>query len=303
MRGSAAKIQVAGFNDLFPDEENKSVGQILELPISDLYDFHDHPFHVRDDEKMQETVDSVAKYGVLVPGIARPRPAGGYEVVAGHRRKHASGLAGKNTMPIIVKDLNDDEAIIIMVDSNIQRENILPSEKAFAYKMKLEALKRQGERTDLTSERAVPRLTAREQVAQDAGEKSGMAVTRYIALTKLRPALLELVDKGKFAVSTAADYISDLPYEAQDWLLEVMERYDLIPGTAQLARIKKYQQEGKLDANVIDAILTEERPAPVQVILKGESIKRFFPKEYTQRQVEEVIFSLLENWRSQNTSE
>ena len=304
MKSSAAKIQMTAFDDLFPGEDAGGAGQILEVPLAELHPFHNHPFHVLDDEKMQETVDSIAKYGVLVPGIARPRPAGGYELVAGHRRKHASELAGMTTMPVIVKELDDDEAIIIMVDTNIQRENLLPSEKAFAYKMKLEALKRQGERTDLTSARDVPkRLTAREQVAQDAGEKSGMAVTRYIALTKLLPKLLDMVDAGKFAVSTAADYIADLPQAAQGWLLEVMERLDCTPTTPQLARIKKYQQDEKLDANVIDAILTEERPTPMRVTIKGDRLHRYFPKEYTQTQVEEVIFSLLESWRSQNTNE
>lgn len=303
MKSSAAKIQVTTFDDLFPGENTGGAGQILELPLDELYTFRNHPFHVLDDEKMQETVESIAKHGVLMPGIARPRPAGGYELVAGHRRKHASELAGKTTMPIIVRDLDDDEAVIIMVDTNIQRENLLPSEKAFAYKMKLDALKRQGERTDRTSARAVPRLTAREQVAQDAGEKSGMAVTRYIALTKLVPELLDMVDSGTFSVSTAADYIADLPQTAQGWLLEVMGRLDCTPTAPQLARIKKYQQEDKLDANVIDAILTEERPAPVKVTIKGERLKQYFPKEYTQIQVEEVIFSLLESWRSQNISE
>lgn len=302
MKSSAAKIQIAAFDDLFPGEDTGGTGQILELPLADLHTFRNHPFHVLDDEKMQETVDSVAKYGVLVPGIARPRPAGGYELVAGHRRKHASERVGKDTMPVIVRDMDDDEATIIMVDTNIQRENLLPSEKAFAYQMKVEALKRQGERTDLTSARDVPkRLTAREQVAQDAGEKSGMAVTRYIALTKLLPELLDMVDAGTFSVSAAADYIADLPQTAQGWLLEVMGRLDCTPTAPQLARIKKYQQEDKLDVNVIDAILTEERPAPVKVTIKGERLKQYFPKEYTQIQVEEVIFSLLETWKVQQS--
>lgn len=303
MKSSAAKIQITAFDDLFPGEETGGAGQVLELPLADLHTFHNHPFHVLDDEKMQETVDSIAKYGVLVPGIVRPRPAGGYELVAGHRRRHASELLGLATMPVIVRDLDDDEATIIMVDSNIQRKCLLPSEKAFAYQMKVDALKRQGERTDRTSARAVPRLTARQQVAQDAGEKSGMAVTRYIALTKLLPELLIMVDDGTFSVSTAADYIADLPQDAQGWLLAAMERLNCTPTDSQLARIKKYQQEDKLDANVMDAILTEERPIPVKVTIKGERLSQYFPKEYTNQQVEDIIFSLLENWRSQKTSE
>lgn len=305
MKSSAAKIQMASADELLfgLTEESGPGEKVREISLSELYPFNNHPFHVLDDEKMRETVESIQKYGVLVPAIARPRAEGGYELVAGHRRKRASELAEKATMPVLVRTLDDDAATIIMVDSNIQRENLLPSEKAWAYKMKLEALKRQGERTDLTSAPAVPKLNAREQVAQDAGEKSGMAVTRYISLTKLLPALLEAVDAGDISVSTAADFLSDLTVEEQDWLLAEMGRQNgLIPTRPQCVSIKKFSEDGTLTQTVIKAILTAEHPAPLQVTLKSNRLKQYFPQEYTQTQVEEVIFSLLERWRSQNVS-
>ena len=218
--------------------------------------------------------------------------------IAGHRRKRGCELAGKPTMPVLVRKLDDDAATIIMVDSNIQRQNLLPSEKAWAYKMKLDALKHQGARNDLTSARAVPKLPAREQVAQEAGEKSGMMVTRYISLTMLIPPLLDMVDEGKFSVSAAADYISPLKEMEQQWLLTKMTSCS--PTASQLIRLKKYSQDGKLDENVMDAILTEDRPVPVQVTIKKDKLKHYFPETYTQQQIEEVIFSLLETWRTQN---
>ena len=197
MRSSAAKIQLTSFDDLFQPsgaEQQTAVEQIQDMPLKKLISFHNHPFHVRDDEEMQKTVASVAQYGVLVPAIARPADGGLYELISGHRRKRASELARRDTMPVIVRHLDDDEATIIMVDANLQRERLLPSEKAFAYKMKLEALKHQGKRNDLTSARGVLKLSARDKVAQDAGEKSGMTVTRYVSLTKLLPPLLALAE-------------------------------------------------------------------------------------------------------------
>lgn len=263
MKSSAGKIQLSGFNDLFQTggEAEASGERIQEIALSELHTFREHPFQVRDDDAMREMVDSIAQYGVLVPGIVRSRPEGGYEIVAGHRRKRGSELAGKDTMPVLVRDLDDDEATVIMVDSNLQREKFLPSEKAFAYKMKLEALKHQGQRRDLTSAPAVPRLTARDQIAQDAGEKSGMAVTRYIALTRLIPSLLVMVDEEKIAVSAAADYISDLTEGEQGSLLAVMKRMkrlNIIPNRMQLEKIRQYSKEGTLSGTVIDAILTAE---------------------------------------------
>ena len=231
MKSSASKIQLTGFDDLFTNgKAEASVEQVQEVSLSELFPFKDHPFHVKDDEAMREIADSIAKHGVLVPGIVRPRKEGGYEIVAGHRRKRGSELAGKDTMPVLVRVLDDDEATIIMVDSNLQREKILPSEKAYAYKMKLDALKHQGKRRDLTLERGVPKLpAAREKIAQDAGESCGLAVTRYIALTKLIPSLLALVDEDKLSFSTAADYISSLTEQEQTNLASVMDRLGVIP--------------------------------------------------------------------------
>lgn len=302
MKGSAGKIQINTFDDLFQASGAPAVPasekEVQEIPLAELFTFKNHPFKVLDNEEMWETVESIEKYGVLVPGIARPRAEGGYELIAGHRRKRGCELAGKPTMPVLVRKLDDDAATIIMVDSNIQRQNLLPSEKAWAYKMKLDALKHQGARNDLTSARAVPKLPAREQVAQEAGEKSGMMVTRYISLTMLIPPLLDMVDEGKFSVSAAADYISPLKEMEQQWLLAKLTSCS--PTASQLIRLKKYSQDGKLDENVMDAILTEDRPVPVQVTIKKDKLKHYFPETYTQQQIEEVIFSLLETWHTQN---
>lgn len=299
MKSSASKIQVTGFDDLFrssgmePDAERTQ-----EVPLSELYPFKGHPFQVRDDEAMMKMAESIAEHGVLVPGIVRPRPEGGYELVAGHRRKRGSELAGKTTMLVLVRALDDDEATIIMVDSNLQRDKILPSEKAFAYRMKLKALKHQGKRLDLTSAPAVPKLTAREKIAQDSGEQSGMTVTRYISLTKLIPPLLTIVDEDKLAVSTAADLISILPEGEQTDLLTVMERLSVIPGRAQLAKIREYSKNGTLTITVIDAILSETKPAPAQFTLKKDRLQHYFPPSYTSSQIEEVIISLLDVWKA-----
>jgi len=304
MKSSASKIHLPSYNDLFnPGGETEASGErVQELPLTELFPFKNHPFQVQDDEAMQKMAASIAECGILVPGIVRPRPEGGYEIVAGHRRKRGSELAGRETMPVIVRDMDDDEATIIMVDSNVQREKVLPSEKAFAYRMKMEALRHQGKRHDLTLAPAVPKLPARDIIAQDAGEKSGMAVTRYISLTKLIPSLLTLVDEDKLAVSTAADYISDLPENEQTDLASVMNRAGTIPTRSQLAKIKQYSKEGTLTIAVIDAILSAERPAPVQVVLKHARLKHYFPQTYTAQQMEEVIFSLLEKWHGQNST-
>lgn len=300
MKSSAGKIQMTSFDALFQTGELEATGEsIQEIPLTDLHPFKGHPFQVRDDEAMEEAAASIAKYGVLVPGIVRPRPEGGYELVSGHRRKRGSELAGKTTMPVLVRELDDDEATIIMVDSNLQREKILPSEKAFAYRMKLEALKHQGQRHDLTLERGVPKLPARDKIAQEAGESCGLTVTRYISLTKLISPLLVMVDEEKLAVSSAADYLSGLSENEQRDLVAVMDRLNVIPVKNQLAKIKQYSKEGTLTAAVIDAILSENRPAPVQVVLKKDRLTQYFPPSYTARQMEEVIVSLLETWRGQ----
>ena len=302
MKGSASKIQLAGFDDLFQTGGKAEANgeQVQEVPLAELFPFKDHPFQVRDDEAMQKTVESIARSGVLSPGIVRPRQEGGYEIIAGHRRKRGSELAGRETMPVLVRELDDDEATIIMVDSNLQREKILPSEKAFAYQMKLEALKHQGKRRDPTSERGVPKLTAREIVAQDAGESCGLAVTRYISLTKLIPSLLAMVDEEKLAVSTAADYISGLAEQEQTDLITVMDRLGIIPAKGPLTKIRKHSLEGTLTIAVIEALLSKEHPSPVQVVLKQTRLRQYFPQTYAAQQMEEVIVSLLETWSVQH---
>ena len=301
MKSSASKIQLTGYDALFQTSDPVKVNGDLvqEVPLSELFPFKNHPFQVRDDEAMQKTVESIARSGVLSPGIVRPRQEGGYEIIAGHRRKRGSELAGKTTMPVLIRTLDDDEATIIMVDSNLQREKILPSEKAFAYKMKLEALKHQGKRRDLTSEPAVPKLTAREKIAQDAGENCGLTVTRYIALTRLIPPLLALVDEDKLAVSTAADYISDLAKQEQTDLVSVMDKLNVIPGRGQLAKIKQHSKDDTLTATVIEGLLSAEHPTAVQVVLKQARLHQYFPPSYTSQQMEEVIVSLLEAWSVQ----
>ena len=302
MKSSASKIQMTSFQDLFqtgsgtePDDRTPR-----EIPLSQLFPFKNHPFQVQDDETMRKTVESIARSGVLHPGIVRPRPEGGYEIIAGHRRKRGSELAGRTTMPVFIRELDDDEATIIMVDSNLQREKILPSEKAFAYKMKMEALKHQGQRRDLTSEPAVPKLTAREKIAQDAGESCGLTVTRYIALTKLIPPLLALVDVDKLSLSTAADYVSILTEQEQTILVSVMDKLDVIPTRSQLVKIKEQRKTEALTITVIEAILLEGCPATVQVVLKQTRLRRYFPQSYTAQQMEEVIVSLLETWSIQH---
>ena len=302
MKSSAGKIQVTSFQDLFqtgggaePDDKT-----LREIPLSELFPFRNHPFQVRDDEAMQKTVESIARSGVLSPGIVRPRPEGGYEIIAGHRRKRGSELAGKTTMPVLIRTLDDDEATIIMVDSNLQREKILPSEKAFAYKMKLEALKHQGKRSDLTLEPAVPKLPARDKIAQDAGENCGLTVTRYIALTKLIRPLLALVDADKLSLSTAADYVSILTEQEQTILVSVMDKLDVIPTRSQLVKIKEQRKTEALTVTVIEAILSEGCSATVQVVLKQTRLRRYFPQSYTAQQMEEVIVSLLETWSIQH---
>ena len=304
MKSSASKIQMTSFQDLFqtgsgtePDDRTPR-----EIPLSQLFPFKNHPFQVQDDEAMRKTVESIARSGILHPGIVRPRPEGGYEIIAGHRRKRGSELAGRTTMPVFIRELDDDEATIIMVDSNLQREKILPSEKAFAYKMKMkmEALKHQGQRRDLTSEPAVPKLTAREKIAQDAGESCGLTVTRYIALTKLIPPLLALVDVDKLSLSTAADYVSILTEQEQTTLVSVMDKLDVIPTRSQLAKIKEQRKTETLTITVIEAILSEGCPATVQVVLKQTRLRQYFPQSYTAQQMEEVIVSLLETWSIQH---
>ena len=300
MKSSAKKIGLASVDDLFSTEESRQDEQlekIQEIPLSELHPFKDHPFKVKDDDAMIETADSIKKYGVLVPAIARPLPDGGYELVAGHRRRRASELAGKETMPVIVRDLDDDAATIIMVDSNLQRENLLPSERAFAYKMKLEAIKHQGARTDLTSVQVEQKLSARDQVAKEAGERSGIQVMRYVRLTELIPELLDMVDEKKIAFNPAYE-LSFLKPDEQQMLVETMDYEQATPSLSQAQRMKKFSQEGKLSEDVMLAIMSEEKKGDLdKVTLSSDTLRKYFPKSYTPAKMQETIIKLLEQWQ------
>ena len=300
MKSSAKKLEPASVHDLFSTEESRQDEQlekIQEIPLSELHPFKDHPFKVKDDDAMIETADSIKKYGVLVPAIARPLPDGGYELVAGHRRRRASELAGKETMPVIVRDLDDDAATIIMVDSNLQRENLLPSERAFAYKMKLEAIKHQGARTDLTSVQVEQKLSARDQVAKEAGERSGIQVMRYVRLTELIPELLDMVDEKKIAFNPAYE-LSFLKPDEQQMLVETMDYEQATPSLSQAQRMKKFSQEGKLSEDVMLAIMSEEKKGDLdKVTLSSDTLRKYFPKSYTPAKMQETIIKLLEQWQ------
>ncbi len=300
MKSSAKKIELASVDDLFSTEESRQDEQlekIQEIPLSELHPFKDHPFKVKDDDAMIETADSIKKYGVLVPAIARPLPDGGYELVAGHRRRRASELAGKETMPVIVRDLDDDAATIIMVDSNLQRENLLPSERAFAYKMKLEAIKHQGARTDLTPVQVEQKLSARDQVAKEAGERSGIQVMRYVRLTELIPELLDMVDEKKIAFNPAYE-LSFLKPDEQQMLVETMDYEQATPSLSQAQRMKKFSQEGKLSEDVMLAIMSEEKKGDLdKVTLSSDTLRKYFPKSYTPAKMQETIIKLLEQWQ------
>ena len=300
MKSSAKKIELASVDDLFSTEESRQDEQlekIQEIPLPELHPFKDHPFKVKDDDAMIETADSIKKYGVLVPAIARPLPDGGYELVAGHRRRRASELAGKETMPVIVRDLDDDAATIIMVDSNLQRENLLPSERAFAYKMKLEAIKHQGARTDLTSVQVEQKLSARDQVAKEAGERSGIQVMRYVRLTELIPELLDMVDEKKIAFNPAYE-LSFLKPDEQQMLVETMDYEQATPSLSQAQRMKKFSQDGKLSEDVMLAIMSEEKKGDLdKVTLSSDTLRKYFPKSYTPAKMQETIIKLLEQWQ------
>ena len=270
--------------------------EVRQIPLSQLHPFRNHPFQVRDDLAMAETAESVREYGVLVPAIARPDPAGGYELIAGHRRKRACELAGLPLMPVIVRQLDDDAATILMVDSNLQRETILPSERAFAYKMKLEAVKHQGARSDLTSVPVEQRLSARDQVAKEAGERSGIQVMRYIRLTCLVPELLEMVDKKQIALSPAYE-LSFLKPEEQQALLTAIDSEQATPSLSQAQRMKRLSAEGKLTDEALLAILSEEKRETDRVTFSGDTLRRYFPKSYTPQRMQETILKLLEQWQ------
>ncbi len=297
MNRAAKNIQMTSFDDLFSIEKSTEAGgeKIQELDLSELFPFQNHPFKVLEDEAMLDMVESIRMHGVLVPGIARPRAEGGYELIAGHRRKHASELAGKTTMLVIVRELDDDEATLLMVDSNLQRENLLPSEKAWAYKMKLDALKHQGIKG--TSRQLGEKYSV--DTLSEHSNDSSRNIHRFICLTELIPALLQMVDEKKLPFNPAVE-VSYLTKEEQKKLLEQMEKLEVVPSLEQAKRLKKYSKEGKLSVDVIEAIITEERPIPVQVTLKKERLRKYFPQSYTQKQMEEVIFSLLETWKTEH---
>ena len=300
MKSSAKKIELASVDDLFSTEEGRQdakLERIQEIPLSELHPFKNHPFKVKDDEAMMETADSIKQYGVLVPAIARPDPEGGYELVAGHRRHRASELAEKETMPVIVRDLDDDAATIIMVDSNLQRESLLPSERAFAYKMKLEAVKHQGARTDLTSRQLGEKSqTSIQKVADQAGE-SQRQVQRYIRLTELIPELMDMVDEKKIALNPAYE-LSFLKKEEQVDLLDAMDSEQATPSLSQAQRLKKYSQEGHLTLDMMRVIMGEEKKSDLdRVTFTSDTLRKYFPKSYTPARMQETIIKLLEAWQ------
>lgn len=296
MKSSGRNISLTSYDDIFSSVESRSgirQERVQEIPLSQLHPFKDHPFRVVDDERMTETAESIKDYGVLVPAIARPMPDGGYELISGHRRKRACELAGLETMPVIIRELDDDAAVIIMVDSNLQRENILPSERAKAYQMKLEALKHQGERADLTSRQVGEKSVTK--VAEEAGS-SERQVQRFIRLNNLVPNLIDMVDDKKVAMNPAVE-LSFLKPEEQEQLVETMETCQSTPSLSQAQRMKRFSQQGKLTGDVMEEIMSEEKKPPLdKVILTGEKIRKFFPKSYTPEQMEKVIIKLLETW-------
>ena len=298
MKSSARNIELKSVDDLFATEEIREDAQrekVQEIPLGELHPFRNHPFKVKDDAAMQDTVDSVREYGVLVPAIARPDPNGGYELIAGHRRHYASELAGKETMPVIVRDLDDDAATIIMVDSNLQREELLPSERAFAYKMKLEAIRHQGKRQELTSSQVGMKLQALDIVGQQAGDSRNQ-VHRFIRLTELIPELLDMVDERKIAFNPAVE-LSYLKKEEQTLLLEAMDSEQATPSLSQAQRLKKFSQQKMLSLDVMRAVMSEEKKNDLdRVTLKNETLRKYFPKSYTPKQMEDTIIKLLEGW-------
>lgn len=301
MKSSAKNIVLKSVDDIFQTEENRADAQrerVQEIPLDQLKPFKNHPFKVRDDQRMLDTADSIREYGVLVPAIARPDPNGGYELISGHRRKRGCEMAGLQTMPVIIRDLDDDAAVLVMVDSNIQREELLPSERAFAYKMKLEALKHQGARSDLTSRQVVRKLEMADVVGQNAGE-SGRQVQRYIRLTELIPELLDMVDERKLAFNPAVE-VSYLKQDEQRMLLEAMDAEQTTPSLSQAQRLKKFSQEGKLTEEAMSAIMSEEKKSEMdKVTLRSDTLHKYFPKSYTPKQMEQTIIRLLDVWQKQ----
>ena len=300
MPKGSLNVSLKGADDIFSTEESRQEQQreqVQQIPIGELFPFKNHPFKVLDDESMQRTVESVEQYGVLSPLIARPRPEGGYEIISGHRRQHAAQLAGLDTLPVIVRNMDDDAAVLLMVDSNLQRENILPSERAFAYKMKLEAIKNQGARSDLTSGQIVQKSKLSiERVAEDAGE-GYKTVQRFIRLTNLVPELLDMVDEKKIAFNPAVE-LSYLDESQQRDFLEAMQDTQNAPSLSQAQRLKKLAQEGHFSYDVAFAVMGEEKKDELdKVVIKNDTLRKYFPRSYTPKQMEDTIIKLLEQWQ------
>ena len=298
MPKNSLNVSLKGADDIFSTEESRQEQQreqVQQIPIGELFPFKNHPFKVLDDESMQRTVESVEQYGVLSPLIARPRPEGGYEIISGHRRQHAAQLAGLDALPVIVRQMDDDAAVLLMVDSNLQRENILPSERAFAYKMKLEALKNQGARSDLTSVQVAPKLST-----EKIGEEVGMSkdnVKRYIRLTNLVPELLDMVDEKKIAFNPAVE-LSYLDEAQQRDFLEAMNDTQNAPSLSQAQRLKKLAQEGHFSYDVAFAVMGEEKKDELdKVVIKNDTLRKYFPRSFTPKQMEDTIIKLLDQWQ------
>ena len=299
MPKNSLNVSLKGADEIFSTEESRQEQQreqVQQISIGELFPFKNHPFKVLDDESMQRTVESVEQYGVLSPLIARPRPEGGYEIISGHRRQHAAQLAGLDTLPVIVRQMDDDAAVLLMVDSNLQRENILPSERAFAYKMKLEALKNQGARSDLTSPQLAVKFRSDDAVAKDQGI-SGDTVRRYIRLTNLIPELLDMVDEKKIAFNPAVE-LSYLDTNQQRDFLEAMNDTQNAPSLSQAQRLKKLAQEGHFSYDVAFAVMGEEKKDELdKVVIKNDTLRKYFPRSYTPKQMEDTIIKLLDQWQ------
>ena len=299
MPKNSLNVLLKGADDIFSTEESRQEQQreqVQQIPIGELFPFKNHPFKVLDDESMQRTVESVEQYGVLSPLIARPRPEGGYEIISGHRRQHAAQLAGLDALPVIVRQMDDDAAVLLMVDSNLQRENILPSERAFAYKMKLEALKNQGARSDLTSTQLVSKLRSNEQLGAE-NNQSRETVRRFIRLTNLVPELLDMVDEKKIAFNPAVE-LSYLDESQQRDFLEAMNDTQNAPSLSQAQRLKRLAQEGHFSYDVAFAVMGEEKKDELdKVVIKNDTLRKYFPRSYTPKQMEDTIIKLLEQWQ------
>jgi ParB family chromosome partitioning protein len=299
MPKSSVNASLSSYDDIFSTEESRQEEQreqVQQIPIGELFPFKNHPFKVLDDEAMQRTVESVAQYGVLAPLLARPRPEGGYEIISGHRRQHAAELAGLETLPVIVRQMDDDAAIILMVDSNLQREHILPSERAFAYKMKLDAMKNQGTRSDLTSTQVVSKLRSNEKLGAE-NNQSRETVRRFIRLTNLTPELLDMVDNKTVSFNPAVE-LSYLSPEQQQEVIRAMDDTQNFPSVSQAKRIKKLAQDGTFTTETVVAIMGEEKKSELDTVtIKNDTLRKYFPRSYTPKQMEDTIIKLLEQWQ------